>query len=205
VKAGSGPWGPDYQNWPFHKLSGSASKALHILITHSNRYGTCFPSRTTIAARAGIHKSTVTAALAELEALGILNVARTNGSANRYRLVPPTGRPQTTASNEGRSRSADSGSRPQTTRAVAPARPITEPLTNLITDAEKSADAERGRAAREKARLLLGGGATNPKISTLPEHDRQRRSPRVALSRSSAGLAPLSAAIAESKFSKRPP
>jgi hypothetical protein len=71
-------------------LSKSAVTVALVLSIYANRGGICFPSVRTIASNARSSRSTVFAALNELEVLGfLLRDPGRSGRSNRYVLVLP--------------------------------------------------------------------------------------------------------------------
>lgn len=76
------------------KLSSASKAVLAVILEHRNRAaGTAYPGFDRIARMAGVHRTSVMRAVAELEATGYLAVARQERRANRYSFPswPATG------------------------------------------------------------------------------------------------------------------
>jgi DNA-binding MarR family transcriptional regulator len=70
----------------FH-LSARAAHLLLVLAARANRSGDSYPGLDRLASDLCRHRTNVVPAVAELEAAGLIEVARRPGKANRYRVI----------------------------------------------------------------------------------------------------------------------
>ncbi|WP_166207205.1 helix-turn-helix domain-containing protein [Cognatiluteimonas telluris] len=154
------------------ELSKGDCQVLAMIGTHAGKTGTSWPGVDRIAAKAGIHRSTVIRSVDNLEARGYVQVSRKRGLANRYQMALASSADATSTSSTHATSEAGAPVAPTHTTSSADAtRPVAPTLRDPSRPRYPNSAFELSSSNSEKRTQPPAAPSFDEWIKQEPEHE----------------------------------